>query len=151
MKEIWKDIKGYEGLYKISNLGNVINVKTNNFKKASIDTYGYYDIVLNKNGKHKHYRLHRLLASHFIANPNNLPCVNHINEIKSDNRLENLEWCTGAYNTQYSCNKAVRCIETGQIFNSGADASKYYNLAKNAVSSAIFHNCKAANLHWEYI
>lgn len=96
MEEIWKDIKGYEGVYQISNLGRVKSVKRmsidNRVLKEKImknqDKRGYYQILLNK----KCYRINRLVAEAFIPNPDKLPEVNHINGIKTDNRVENLEW-----------------------------------------------------------
>lgn len=108
--EIWKDIKGYEGLYQISNLGNVKSLertcKSKNglrkvaekILKTKKDKNGYIIQSLSKNHISKHYKIHRLLALHFIPNPNNKPQVNHINGIKDDNRLNNLEWCTPSEN-----------------------------------------------------
>lgn len=100
MEEIWKDIKGYEGLYQVSNCGRVRNSKGRILKQRK-DKYGYFVIKLCKNNKHKHFLVHRLVASTFISNPDNLPCVNHRNELKVDNRVENLEYCTVLYNNTY--------------------------------------------------
>lgn len=107
MQEIWKDIKGYENIYQISNKGNV---KSLNYKqtgrekilKPSVDKDGYLFVCLCKNRKVKPFKVHRLVAEAFISNPNNYPCVNHKNEIKDNNRLENLEWCTVKYNNIYN-------------------------------------------------
>ena len=101
MKEEWKDIKGYEGLYQVSNTGKIMN-KKGKILKLSIDIYGYVKIQLCKNGKHKWFQVHRLVAQAFIPNPNNYPCVKHKNEIKDDNRVDNLEWCTVKYNNIYN-------------------------------------------------
>ena len=106
MQEIWKDIRDYEGLYQISNIGNV---KSLNYKqtgrekilKPSVDKDGYLFVCLCKNRKVKPFKVHRLVAQAFISNPNNYPQVNHKNEIKDDNRLENLEWCDAKYNVNY--------------------------------------------------
>ncbi len=104
-KEIWKDIVGYEGLYQVSNLGRVkslynykrngTNILTPRLKK------GYYTVGLRKNGKRNWRGVHRLIAQAFIPNPNNYPCVNHKDENKLNNVLENLEWCTIKYNNCY--------------------------------------------------
>lgn len=100
MNEIWKDIKGYEGLYQISNLGRVRN-KKGRILKQSFDGVGYYKIKLCNNCHEKTILIHRLVATNFLANPNNYKCVDHINTIRTDNRLENLRWCTTAEN---NCN-----------------------------------------------
>ena len=105
--KIWKDIKGYEKSYQISNLGKVkslarIIYKTNGQKqhrnerilKILFDKDGYKFVVLFKNNTRKHSSIHRLIANHFIPNPKNLPEVNHKNGYKQNNRLSNLEWCT---------------------------------------------------------
>ena len=98
MEEIWKFIPNYEGIYKISTLGNIMSIK-NGKRKAIIHHTGYFVISLNKNGIKKQYRLHRLIAIAFIDNINNYPQINHINGVKTDNRIENLEWCTAKQNT----------------------------------------------------
>lgn len=111
--EEWKDIVGYEGLYQVSNKGNVRSLPRRNAKngilKPIITHDGYLTVGLCKNGKGKIYKIHRLVATAFIDNPNNLPCINHINEFdKFDNSVENLEWCTVAYNNNYGTGNARR-------------------------------------------
>lgn len=104
-KEIWRPIEGYEGLYEISNLGkiksNFRQGSTTDFLKISNNGNGYMMVRLCKNGKAKKYYLHRLLAQTFIDNPEDKPQVNHINENRSDNRLENLEWVTQKENNNH--------------------------------------------------
>lgn len=97
-KEIWKDIEGYEGLYMISNKGNVINVKKGGKIKRNANLKGYRIINLWKNGIGKMYRVHRLVAQAFIPNPERKPCIDHINANRSDNRVENLRWVTNKEN-----------------------------------------------------
>lgn len=112
--EIWKDIEGYEGLYQVSNLGRIkslekmvvsknhsIQKRKERIIKSSPNNRGYLKIGLSKNNKRKFYRVHRLVAQAFIPNPDNKPEVNHINEIKTDNRVENLEWMTRKENCNY--------------------------------------------------
>ena len=106
MIEIWKDIQGYEGLYQVSNFGNVISLNFRNKKEKykiaqRILNNGYFSVTIHKNGKKQTIEVHRLVAIAFLPNPFNLPCVNHINENKLDNRAENLEWCTWSYNNKY--------------------------------------------------
>lgn len=112
--EEWKDIEGYEGLYQVNNTGKVISL---NYKrtgevrelKPMVDKYGYLYVNLSKNGKYKSKKIHRLVAEAFIPNPNNLPEVNHRNEIKTDNRVENIEYCDRSYNINYgSRNKKLK-------------------------------------------
>lgn len=100
--EIWLDIKGYEGIYKISNLGNVYSLKRNKLLLPKMDRYGYVSVKLYKNGNHQKYNIHRLVAISFIPNPFNKETVNHINGIKNDNRMDNLEWATYKENTQHA-------------------------------------------------
>ena len=112
--EEWKPIKGYEGLYEVSNLGRVksLNRKilcSNGLIKEIKEKIltpkdngkGYLNVHLSKNGNHKHLYIHRLVAEAFIPNPNNLPQVNHKDENKSNNCVDNLEWCTAKYNMNY--------------------------------------------------
>lgn len=101
--EIWKDIKGYEGLYQISNLGNVKSLRKNVILKCSKCSRegNYYKAGLYKNGKTKTILVHKLVANAFIPNPNNLPCINHKDENKLNNKADNLEWCTYKQNNDY--------------------------------------------------
>lgn len=105
MKEVFCIIKDYPN-YSVSRLGNVRNDKTGRILKPGI-TRGYLRVCLCKNGEHKNYRVHRLVAEAFIPNPLGLPQVNHIDENKLNNRAENLEWCTIQYNQEYSNAKQV--------------------------------------------
>jgi hypothetical protein len=99
--EEWKDVVGYEGLYEVSNLGRVRNKKRNTMVTL-LDNNGYHRVELWKNNKRRRYMLHRVVAQTWIPNDDDTKTqVNHINEIKTDNRVENLEWCTASYNNKY--------------------------------------------------
>lgn len=103
--EEWRDIKGYEGLYQISNYGRVKSLGRNTTKgkirKLQVSGNGYLSVTLSKNGVVKRYAVHRLVAESFIPNPHNLPQINHRNEVTTDNFVENLEWCDATYNNNY--------------------------------------------------
>lgn len=98
--EIWKDVAGYEGYYEDSNDGNVRNSQTRRVL-APGTSQGYHYVVLCRNGERKNKQVNRLVAEAFIENPNGYPIVNHKNEIRKDNRVSNLEWCTYTYNNTY--------------------------------------------------
>lgn len=114
IKEIWRDVKGYEFIYAVSNTGKVkrlpyfpFNISGLHFRrehicKQHIQNSGYYVVDLYKNNKRKTKLVHRLVAEAFIPNPNNYKCVNHINSNRTDNNVTNLEWCTHSYNAKWS-------------------------------------------------
>lgn len=110
MEEVWKDIPGFEGYYQVSNLGKVRSldrVKSDGIRmkgrirKTHLDSCGYELVQLRADNRIKHYSVHRLVALAFIPNPNNLPQVNHIDEVRNHNEASNLEWCTVLYNQNY--------------------------------------------------
>lgn len=106
MCEVWKNIDWIElsGDYQISNIGNIKNKTTGKILKPYLGKYGYYLLTLrNKNHKTVNYRVHRLVAQAFIPNPENKPEIDHINTIKTDNRVENLRWVTKTEN----CNNSL--------------------------------------------
>ena len=112
--EQWKDIKGYEGLYQVSNYGRVKSlpkkritgtgfyIQKERIMSLQIKTKRYYGVVLTKDGTHKNFLVHRLVADAFIENPNNYEEVNHIDCNKLNNKVENLEWCTAEANLEHA-------------------------------------------------
>ena len=174
--EIWKDIKGYEGLYQVSNKGHV---KSLNYRrtgkegilKGRLDKDGYLRVGLCKNKKQKPFYIHRLVAKAFLPNPNNLPEVNHIDENKENNHVENLEWCDRKYNNNYGSRnerasvsmkgkkhklkKQILCIETGEIFDTSQDVINIMFNGKGSQSNIRNHlngqRKSAYGYHFVYI
>lgn len=160
-------IRNIDPIY-VSNLGNVKG------RKLSLDGYGY----LIFHYKNKNYKVHKAVSELFIPNPENKPCVDHVNTIRTDNRAENLRWVSYKENNnnpltveKYKqsnaksiklANKAaakkfskrVQCIETGEIFSSTREAEKYYKTGKHSVCNAANpndHHRTAGGYHWRYI
>ena len=142
MIEEWRDIEGYEGLYQVSNLGRVKSLarvvirsdgKPNTVNEKILKygmNRGYCAVVLCKDGKKKMYKVHRLVAMAFLRNPHNLPEVNHKDEDKKNNCVDNLEWCTSLYNINYgSHNERV----TNIIVNNGSLRGKNHPRSKKVI------------------
>ena len=156
MSIIWKPLKNFESTHLISNLGNVKCISTNKLLNILKHSRGYNAININVNKTKNHLLLHRLLAINFIDNPNNYTQVNHINGIKTDNRLENLEWITPSNNMKHAfktglnkqtnfqkevlrqrVSKKVINIETNEIFQSVKIASEKYNIHPSTLAQML--------------
>lgn len=136
MQEIWKDIKGYEGLYQVSNLGRVKSltrkVKTFNGVRTSKGQLlkplktnrGYYRVDLRQNQTNKYVAIHRLVAEAFVPNPNNYHIVNHKDSNQTNNNADNLEWCTQSYNVKYAY-KCGNAKPTAGCFKKGHNTHTY--------------------------
>lgn len=157
--EEWKDVKGYEGLYKISNLGRLKRLYKNGKERIKVlrkRRDGYYDVDLCKNGKHKRVTIHRLVASAFINNPDSLPCVNHKDENKGNNNVDNLEWCTQQYNTEYSIGTPILGISISsgfmQEFSGQHQASRILCIDQSTISKICRGKVKrAGNYKFMYL
>lgn len=211
--EIWKDIQGYEGLYQVSNLGRVKSLgrfvdnlvrghywQEERILKPHDKGYSYLNVKLYKDRKTKEFQVHRLVAIAFIPNPENKPQIDHINAIKTDNRVQNLRWVSAKENmnnpltliqkigknnpmfgkkhseeTKQKIRKAhlgkrkseeakekirgknhpraraIRNIDTKEIFDTIKDAEKKYNLTCGCICYAIKHNSRSAGYHWKYV
>lgn len=171
MQEIWKDVKGYEGRYQVSNLGRVKSLNYLQKGKEQIlkatKIKGYLVVNLYKEGKAKIYTIHRLVAKTFIENPDNLPQVNHKDECKTNNIVDNLEWCSAKYNNNYGSrtqrcvdsntnnpkfSKKVLCVETGVIYPSIMQVQRDLGFLHQHISYACSGKLKTAyGFHWKYI
>lgn len=118
MEDFYKEIPGYESAYLCSNTGKIKSLKTGKLLKPSIK-HGYERVVLYKNGKYKTVSIHRVSAICFLENRENKKCVNHINGIRSDNRIENLEWCTHKENHNHAVSilKTIKIEKNLGVFN----------------------------------
>jgi hypothetical protein len=177
-KEEWKSVQDYESCYEISNLGRVKSLsrilKNNQFKKelirtGGIDNKGYYSIILSKDGKNKRMAIHRLIALHFIDNPEDKCCINHIDGNRVNNSLSNLEWVTLTENARHAYDTGLinheslrergvlasekRRIKTEQyskdnnliaVYNSFKEASDSTGIARESISAVCKGKYKTA-------
>lgn len=177
-QEIWKDIPNYEGLYQVSNLGRVKSLpkkagRSNRSEKIlnPINSNGYFIVHLSHHNELNTMFTHRLVAQAFVPNPENKPCVNHIDGNKQNNRVDNLEWCTRSENDKHAyklnlrtspkywknkngCkhprSKLVQCIETGEIYES-------INIANEKFKTTHIGSCcrRERNItkgyHWRFV
>lgn len=142
---IWKDVKGYENLYQVSNDGLVRTSHKGLWEilSAGRTKHGYYNVLLYKDGKRKNERVHRLVASAFIPNPNNYPYINHKDENPSNNHVDNLEWCTAEYNINYgTCKERIANSNSKPILKYDLDGNficEYKSLAEAERIEGIDH------------
>ena len=181
MTEVWKpiiikkngEVYDFTGKYEVSNHGRVKSLHRGGMRilKIKPNKQGYKQARLQKNGKDKLFSVHRLVATAFIPNPDNLPVVNHIDENPSNNRVDNLEWCTQQHNTQHSSHKwkekskpeewkqsikragnpnakKVICLETGEIFSCIKEAHEKYGGDIGGCCRGVKKT--AGGYHWMY-
>lgn len=102
MKEIWKDIAGYEGLYMVSNIGNIYSCRNKRNLKLPLNASGYPHVILCDGKSRRTFKVHRIVAEAFIPNEDNKPCINHIDSNRQNNNVKNLEWCTQKENIRHA-------------------------------------------------
>lgn len=140
--------KGYT--YDVSETGVVTNLKTGKVLKQTLNKATGY-MQTNIGNPKNHYFIHRLVAEAFIPNPHGYTEVNHKNEDKTDNRVENLEWCSRGYNQRYSTSKPIVCVETRELFPNITVAAKKRGASRGAISSIISGRPKfkrSGGFHW---
>ena len=181
LNEIWKDVKNYEGLYQVSNLGRVRSLDVRTYQKNKFGKFkyvlhkgkilkiqkqrnGYFTIDLHMNGKFERKIIHRLVAETFISNPNNYQYINHKDSNTSNNRVDNLEWCTQKYNIKYAYdfgNKIPPNMRSvNQIDENGKITATFISIQeaerKTSIKSANISKCcrklrnKAGGYQWAY-
>lgn len=138
--EEWRDVVGYEGLYQISSLGRIKRLVSPKCKKERLLAitkdlnHGYCRVMLSKENKARRFLIHRLLAEHFIPNPENKPCIDHINGIRDDNRLENLRWCTHLENNNFPLAKRNNSIAHKELAQDEQWRKKNIEAVKRAMA-----------------
>ena len=155
MIEQWKTIDEFPQ-YSVSNLGRVKNNKTNRIMVGGFDKNGYKQVTISHNKHQYNRRICRLVAIAFIPNPNNLPCVNHIDENKQNDKVINLEWCTFQYNNDYGLRtqktrRKVKCVETGIIWDGLRVIERDLGISHSSISQACRKGCVAGGYHWQYV
>lgn len=163
--EIWRSISGFEGLYEVSSYGNVRSLcagrwRCEMMRKPVPDKDGYLTVNLKKDGKYTNTKIHRLVATAFLQNPDNLPEVNHKDENKANNHVENLEWCTRQYNQTYNDQMKRFCKPVIQLSNDGQEIARYESVRTAGISTGTNESCissvlngkrrKAGGFRWVY-
>ena len=180
MKEEWRDVKGYEGLYKVSSFGKVLSVATNKIKKEDVCRNGYIRVSLWKNNQQKHVLLHRVVLGSFTKEHNKKEYVDHIDGNKTNNNLNNLRWCSMQENAMNpitrhrksisktghvvseetrkkigtknkQASKKVKCVETDTIYINIAEAERKTKASRGQITRSLQDQNKTANgCHWRY-
>ena len=162
-----KDVIGYEGYYGVTSCGKIWSYRAKKFMKLQVNKKGYVCVNLKLNGQQSNQLIHRLVALAYLPNPRKLPEINHKDENKLNNSVNNLEWCDRKYNINYGTgmerstetqrktsklNKRVLCVETGIIYFSAQEAKRQTGIDNGSISRVC--NGKqnvAGGYHWKYI
>jgi hypothetical protein len=165
IKEKWKDVVGYEGVYQVSTIGRVKRIDSGKILRIAIRKDGYATVSLWKNNIGKSFCVHRLVALSFLENPEGKPMVNHIDSNKSNNNISNLEWCTRCENAKHGYDfgnvrpprldkkvwKVSLSGERIKMYMSIRDAAKDNNADDSHITKVLKGKLnKTANFKWEY-
>ena len=164
MKEVWKDVKGYEGLYRVSNFGRIWSCRFGREISPAKSTDGYYQIRFYVNKSKKLFSVHRLVAMHFIPNPENKAQVNHKDGNVENNRVDNLEWATQSENLRHAALSLrkplggryairVRCVETNSVYQSIGEAARETGLSKGHIAKVLKKEegrTQTGGFHWKF-
>ena len=171
MNEVWKDIPNYEGLYQVSNMGNVKSISHYTRNNANgglrltkgrvLAKYkmpnGYLQIQLSKNEIREKKYVHRLVAELFLTNSDNLSDVNHIDGNKENNSVENLEWCSHKENQIHMVKngltkkaQSVICIETGKAYSSLSEAERETTISRKSIKKSCENGKEYCGYHWRF-
>ena len=164
-----KVLNGFDSKYAVTEDGRVYSFASKTFLKPQVTGKGYLTVQLGRGRNYKPYRVHRLVAEAFIPNPDNLPEVNHIDEDKTNNSVDNLEWCTRQYNLNYGTGrqrarekvlattrakfgKPIYCVELGKTFSCASEAATELHIKDERIRFCCKGRRKTAGgYHWQYV
>ena len=160
--EKWRPVVGYEGLYEVSDCGRVKSLRRGIIMKLQKNQDGYPTVGLSRDGKFQVKTVHRLVALAFLDNPNNYPEVNHIDEVKQNNCVKNLEWCTHKHNLtcgtvlqrneESNLRRRFVCVETGKVYKSQRRCAEEFGVCRVQITQVLSGRRKSAKgFHFEFI
>lgn len=151
-----KDIKGYEGLYAVTSCGKVWSYRRQRFLRACDNGHGYLIVDLYKNNTKKMAKVHKLVAEAYLPNPHDLPIVDHKDNNKANNNVNNLQWVTASINASKDRVKGIPrprapivCVETGKVFSTQKEAAEFVGIHRQGIVNCLAGKQKTAGgYHW---